>query len=195
MYLLQSDASGPDGFGYIHGYLHEDDPVFFSQRWTETEYFGTSHHGELQPLVHFLSHSEVRDLMLVWTTDSLSAMFSVDKGRCFEEISLESLRTILDLCDNKRILLVALWAPRELNQLTDYLSHLSNYLDRSSVEGRVSELPLLRNFPTDKRRATQQNQGSKDVELRSLLPLSPTGTVPGNLCESRQILLPACYQQ
>ena len=80
MYLLQSDASGPGGFGYIHGYLHEDDPVFFSQRWTETEYFGTSHHGELQPLVHFLSHSEVRDLMLVWTTDSLSAMFSVDKG-------------------------------------------------------------------------------------------------------------------
>jgi len=81
--------------------------------------------------------------MIVWTNDLLAAIFSVDKGRCFEEISLVALRNILGLCDKKEIVLVALSTPRVLNQLTDNLSHLSAYLNRFSVEEPLSDLPVL----------------------------------------------------
>jgi len=52
--------------------------------------------------------------MIVLTTDSLAATVSVDKGYCFEKISLVVLHNILGLCDEKRILLATLWEAREI---------------------------------------------------------------------------------
>ena len=195
LYLLQSDASGPDGYGYIHGYLREEDPQFYSQQWTESEYFGSSHHGELQPLVHFLSNTSLSNVLLVWTTDSLAAMFSIDKGRCFEEISLPSLRIILELCDTKGILLVALWTPRELNQLTDYLSHLSVYLNRSSVEGRTSQLSLRSGSSSDSRGEAQQSETPQDVELRRILSSHPVGSISSDVRNPWEVRLSPRDQQ
>ena len=192
LYLLQSDASGPDGYGYIHGYLWQTDPEFYSQRWNDSEYFGTSHHGELQPLVHFLRSTELRNVMLVWTTDSLAAMFSVDKGRCFEDISLVSLRIILELCDEKGILLVALWAPRELNQLTDYLSHLSMYLNRFSVEGRLSSLPIFSGDESAKGEQRIQGQAQETAELRAVLPGAVHGALSRSFRSAGSLRLSAC---
>ena len=192
LYLLQSDASGPDGYGYIHGYVWQKDPAFYSQCWSDTEYFGTSHHGELQPLVHFLVSTELRNIMLVWTTDSLSAMFSIDKGRCFEQISLVSLRIIFELCDTKGILLVALWAPRELNQLTDYLSHLSISLNRFSVQGRLSDLPIFSGDKAAPGKQGIQGQGDKAAELRAVLSGAALGAISRTVRHPGSFCLPAC---
>jgi hypothetical protein len=62
-------------------------------------------------------------------------MWSVNKGRCFEPAGLVLVERILRLCDLYKLQIVALWVPREQNELADYLSHLSFLVDRDSVEG------------------------------------------------------------
>ena len=89
----------------------------------------------MKALLHFLMHTDIHDLVLVWVTDSLAAAWSVNKGRCHEELGLITLTAILTLCDDKKIILVALWVPREHNEYADYLSHLAVYLNRSEVRG------------------------------------------------------------
>jgi 8-oxo-dGTP pyrophosphatase MutT (NUDIX family) len=51
---------------------------------------------------------------------------------------LYGMEEILELCDVLRVQIVALWVPREENELADYLSHLSFILNRDSVGGVVS---------------------------------------------------------
>ena len=65
----------------------------------------------------------------------LAAVWSVNKGRCKEELGLETLARILGLCDEYHVQILALWVPRELNKTADYLSHLANSLNRSEVRG------------------------------------------------------------
>ena len=155
IYVVQSDISGDDGLGYLHGYLNDDNPAFLSRTWSgeqssspanldsfspESMLYTTSHDSELKGLAHFLWHTKVSNTMLLWVIDSLSGAWSVNKGRCKEEAGLLTLAYIYARADELKILLVALWVPRDLNQMADYLSHLSAYLHRSEVRGCLRDL-------------------------------------------------------
>jgi len=144
--IVSSDASGPDGFGYIYGDMQDADPSFYTRQWCDEFKFVSSHTGELQALRHYLKYKHIEgSKILVWITDCMSAMWSVNKGRCKEDSGLIVLEDILEMCDKNRIQLVALWIPREENELCDYLSHLSVMLDREEHEGRsVRNLCVLR---------------------------------------------------
>jgi hypothetical protein len=78
--------------------------------------------------------------MLVWVSDSLNAVYDVNKGRCGSEEDAELLRAVFYFCDKKRLQLIAIWVPRELNIMADYLSHLSYISDRDSISGNVADL-------------------------------------------------------
>lgn len=134
------------GFGYIYGDMQDADPSFYTGQWCDEYKFVSSHTGELQELRHYLKYKHIEgSKILVWITDCMSAMWSVNKGRCKEDSGLIVLEDILEMCDKNRIQLVALWIPREENELCDYLSHLSVMLDREEHEGRsVRNLCVLR---------------------------------------------------
>jgi len=135
---LQSDASGPDGFGYYWGRLDDPNPSYYSQVWDESHSFGTSHHGELEALLHFCRSDDLAPgTLLLWTTDCQASVWSINKGRCKEELSLPLLRELLELCDNARVVLVALWVPRDSNLLADSLSHYAHSLGRHHASGKL----------------------------------------------------------
>jgi len=52
---------------------------------------------------------------LIWVSDSLSAVWSVNKGRCHSPSGLQTLEEILGICDECGVQLVLLWVPREEN--------------------------------------------------------------------------------
>ena len=141
--ILQSDASGPDGFGYISGFLDEIDPVFYASQWIPSEAAlcdSSSHFAELRALQHFISQCTFTDKLLLWITDSQSACFSVNNGSCHELPSLDLLSTVLATCDSLNIYVLAIWVPRDINILPDYLSHFASSISRLEVSGRFSEL-------------------------------------------------------
>jgi len=140
IHVLQSDASGTDGFGYLEGSLSEEMPNFFASVWNNDYQFYTSHNGELQSLLHFVETTGIKNKLLLWISDSLSAVWSILKGRCMEEVALKTLEIILRLCDEKKLQLVALWIPREENLLPDYLSHICVYMNRVEHGGSAEEL-------------------------------------------------------
>ena len=163
IYIVQSDISGTDGLGYFHGYLSDDNPAFLSRTWSEYDQsissvlspsqtismlYTTSHDSELKGLAHFLQSTTIQNAMLIWVTDSLSGAWSLNKGRCKEEAGLKTLAYILSRADDLKLLLVALWVPRELNQTADYLSHLACYLNRSEVTGNIKDLSSPELCPT-----------------------------------------------
>jgi hypothetical protein len=135
VWVLQSDASGPDGFGYHYGRLEADSYTWISHRWCDGYEFGSSHDGKLMPLLHFLRARLTEACLLVWVSDSLSAVWSVNKGRCHTPKGLAVLGEILSMCDEYRVQLVPLWVPREENFEADDLSHLSTALNRKEVRG------------------------------------------------------------
>jgi hypothetical protein len=136
--VMQSDAAGEDGFGYYYGGLEEVESKFVSVAWGGQFTFDTSHNGELQALLHFLLGRQTKDQLIIWVSDALAAVWSINKGRCYEDVAFETLSRILTLCDNLRCQILALWVPREQNTLADYLSHLSRYANRPEVRGEVS---------------------------------------------------------
>ena len=138
IYVVQSDAAGEDGLGYYHGVLSEDEPCFYSQGWDLRYSFQSSHNGELQALKCFLEREDIMNRVLIWVSDSLSAVWSVNKGRCHADISMIALEDILEICDERHLQILAVWTPRESNELADYLSHLSHRMFRSNVGGVVS---------------------------------------------------------
>ena len=85
--------------------------------------------------------------MLIWVTDCPAAVWTVNKGRCYEELGLITLARILEKCDDHKIVLVALWVPRESNEYADYLSHLCHYVNRDEVRGRANELCTAGAYP------------------------------------------------
>jgi hypothetical protein len=139
IYVVQSDASDDDGLGYYHGVLSEAEPRFYAQQWDQDYFFQSSHNGELQALRCFLEREGVGNKVLVWVSDSLSAVWSVNKGRCYADVSMATLECILQICDDKHLQILAVWIPRESNELADYLSHLSTHMLRSRVTGRLHE--------------------------------------------------------
>ena len=96
--------------------------------------------GELKALLQFIQDDCPREKLLVWVSDSLAAVFSINNGRAREPQCAALVEEILELCDVLRVQIVALWVPREENELADYLSHLSFLLNRDSVGGVISGL-------------------------------------------------------
>ena len=198
IHVLQSDASGTDGFGYLEGALNEVDPRYYSAAWDsdQNRTFESSHHGELKPLEHFIQHTNISHRMLVWISDSQSAVWSINKGRCFEEQGLTTLTNILHTCDVKKILLVGLWVPRDLNQAADYLSHLSRYLHRAECTGRAGELEALATYPDF---TTSEEHPSSGTTKSNRLPRVVQGNgakaVPRELPAHRRIPLSARLEQ
>ena len=138
IYVIQSDASGTDGYGYYHSYLSSRNPVFVSKRWDKDfTQSSNSMYFELYALFDFLLEATVRQCILVWITDNESSTWAINKGNCKDSASRVLLASILGLCDSYRLQIIALWVPRENNQFADYLSHLSTYLNRSTVYGRL----------------------------------------------------------
>ena len=139
IYICQSDASGTDGFGYLHGFYRNTSIKYVSKRWLNTMRpdDSNSHYEELYSLLDFMNSVDISKCILLWITDSQSAAYSVNKGNCKSVISFKNLKNILELCDNKQVYIVALWVPREYNRLADYLSHLSSYMNRDTVSGEL----------------------------------------------------------
>jgi hypothetical protein len=134
--MVASDASGIDGFGYW-GNVEAEDFSVYAKKWGGKYEFVSSHTGELQALKHFLEFNLDKGCnVVIWITDCLSAMFTVNKGRCREESGLRVLEDILQICDDYKVQLLALWVPRDSNMISDYLSHLCVILNREEYQGR-----------------------------------------------------------
>ena len=142
IYIVRSDASCTDGYGYFGGWIGSriDESTFTSVRWPSVSKI-SSHAAELTSLSHSLENLKHQPQMLIWLTDCLSAAWSVNKGGCHEDRGYDLIEKILEECDTRKLIVLALWIPREKNILADYLSHLAVYMDRDEVSGSVSELP------------------------------------------------------
>lgn len=138
--IVQSDASGPDGCGYLFGALSENDPEYFSRKWRNSE---ASEHSTTQELAALLDRVRIKSMsetLIVWVSDSASAVYCINKGRGKEAKTHEMVGAVLGECDRKGFQIVGLWVPREQNLIADHLSHLAHNLNRDSVTGRASEL-------------------------------------------------------
>jgi len=154
IYVVQSDASGEDGFGYVEGELYETNPSYLSKRWSEVDFPEHSTAGELRALAYWVEHTTVRKKLLLWISDSQAGVWSVNKGRCHDVHGNRWLSDILARCDMYHLQLIALWVPRHLNELPDYLSHLASYLGMDRVEGKATQL------------AKHAEQGRKDSVIQ-----------------------------
>ena len=96
--------------------------------------------GEIYALKDFLQTTRIENKIFVWVSDSLDAVYDINKGRCGSEQDAELLRAIFFYCDKKRLQIIAILVPRELNIMADYLSHLSYMSDRDSICGNVADL-------------------------------------------------------
>lgn len=141
IFYVQSDASGDDGYGFYYGTYQQTDLKYYGTLWDDDRPF-SSHAMEMYSLSTFLSKYGilVRDKILVWISDSTSAVASINKGSCKRPEGRKILSAIFDCCDDLHVELVALWAPRESNILADYLSHLAVLLGRNEIEGNTSDL-------------------------------------------------------
>ena len=136
IYLVQSDASGTDGFGYFHSFLNSDDIQYVSKSWEEPlDDPNNSMLFELHALLDYLITCTIRGVILIWINDNESSTWAINKGNCKDPASRIVLTRILHYCDLYHLQVLALWVPREQNSFADYLSHLSTYLDRSTVSG------------------------------------------------------------
>jgi hypothetical protein len=137
--IVQSDASGKDGCGYVFASYRELNYSYYSKIWPGVPP-EQSHEAELLALeAYFLRDSKPKTLVL-WITDSQSAAWTVNKGNCDDPIGRPILARILGMCDAAMCQLFAMWVPRELNELTDHLSHLSHIMDRDEIAGRRLEV-------------------------------------------------------
>jgi hypothetical protein len=147
LYILQSDASGTDGYGYYSGYYSDSelDYKFVSKRWPAHYKLDEmhSHLEELMALEDFLLETQLHDLVLVWISDSESAVWSVNKGRCRDPAAMIVLRNILRVCDAVHIQIIALWVPREENVIADYLSHFAHLTNSGERRGFLRDLGIF----------------------------------------------------
>ena len=155
--LVQSDASGIDGYGYFCSTLAAEQTTFVAKCFPADFIFKSSHGAELTALAAYMETEAKHSCITIWLTDCMSAVFSVNKGRCFEQSDLMILDRILSAADKKKNQLIALWVPRDTNTLADYLSHLCNYSNREEVRGRIEDLadtaPRPRAAPSHSRKA------------------------------------------
>jgi hypothetical protein len=173
--MVVSDASGPDGFGYYWGAIDNEDFSVYAKRWGGKYEFISSHTGELQALRHYLEFNfTTGSKVLIWVTDCLSAMFTVNKGRCREESGLKVLEEILDLCDEYKVQLLALWVPRENNMLGDFLSHLCVIVNREEYEGgSLRDLQISESKGITSRRKEKHERSKKGQPSISKMVYKP----------------------
>jgi hypothetical protein len=142
VYVVQSDASGTDGYEYFHSYLNATEVHHVSKHWDGTlEDKSNSMYFELRSLSDFLDETTITGCVLLWLNDNESSTHSINKGNCKDPTSRVLLSQILGQCDRLRLQILAIWVPREQNQFADYLSHLSTYLNRSHVYGTMAAEP------------------------------------------------------
>ena len=141
VWVVQSDASGTDGYGYTVGHIGDDTLTFHSFTWTNADVAPSSSHAcelrALQRAVHQIVNSTPKGSLLVWLSDSLAATYSINKGLARKDDGFAMVADILHHCDDAQLTIVAIWVPREQNQFADYLSHLSCLLHRTRVDGTV----------------------------------------------------------
>jgi hypothetical protein len=131
--LVQSDASGIDGFGYVCSSFGDDDYRYFSKTWIIRP--AHSHQAELLALLAYVRRDLVRGSLIMWITDSQSCAWTINKGNCDDPSGKIILAEILGSCDSSQCQLFALWIPREVNLLPDHLSHLSYIMRRDEISG------------------------------------------------------------
>ena len=151
-----TDFSGIHGLGGVTGSLTDSNPRYFSICQDDSMRGVSSFDGELMALRHVLREEEalslkasaagvqpssVPVLVELWVTDSASAAFSINSGRCKEESGRVLLREIFSIAARLRRTLVALWIPREENSTSDKLSHYAHLLGVSQIQGHVADLP------------------------------------------------------
>ena len=132
--LVQSDASGTDGLGYVCSAYGSEEYKYYSKTWVGAPP-EQSHEAELLALLEYFRQDLVRDTLIMWITDSESAVWTVNKGNCHDPLGRMVMKEILGLCDEFQCQLFAIWVPREENRLPDLLSHLSCLLSRDEVSG------------------------------------------------------------
>ena len=76
---------------------------------------------------------------MLWITDSLSAAHAIVKGSAQGLECYDLLVDIFDEAERKKINVMALWVPRELNTFADMLSHLCFYSVRQELHARASD--------------------------------------------------------
>jgi len=119
---------------------------WFSQRWSadESVWPKQSHEAEIRALHHFVIKRVHRDIqMIIWISDSESGCNSINRANCRDPAAFLFLKEIYECCDVLNIQLLALWVPRELNNLADHLSHLAVLLEEDKVEGVVGSFNYL----------------------------------------------------
>jgi hypothetical protein len=180
IYVVQSDASGDDGFGFAEGFLEDENPSFVSRQWGDGYTFVTSHNGELQAFLFWIRSTVIQSKLVVWVSDCLSAVWSVNKGGCHEDAGFATLSLILEEADRKGIFVLALWCPRELNQFPDYLSHLAAHLHRFEARGHVDDLvePSTRSGVFGQREEERQGSSARCPTLRRVVSEAPGGDIP-----------------
>ena len=153
VFIIQSDASGTDGFGYLFSTLAPTAvPSYVSVSWPYDFQPPHSYWAELEALRHAIQrlHHTFKQSFLIWVTDSLSGSHSINRGRCHNAETFAVLEQIFTQLDDVQCQIIALYVPREHNQLADYLSHLSRMLHRDECSGSVEEL-LAGYFPAGSR--------------------------------------------
>jgi hypothetical protein len=162
IHVVQSDASGPDGFGYLCGAVNDDNPDYYSSIWRgDWVYEGSSLAGELRGLLHSIWVSPIHSRYVIWITDNMGAAFAVNRGRCADGPGLAVLSHVYHVCDAKLLQPVALWVPRELNQAADLLSHYAHVVNRGPQEGRASDLDPRNDESTG---ATSEPDGAEPTQ-------------------------------
>ena len=191
--MIASDASGIDGFGYYWGNIDAEDFSVYAKKWGGKYEFVSSHTGELQALRHFLEFNFDKDCkVLIWITDCLSAMFTVNKGRCREESGLKVLEDVLQMCDDYKVQLLALWVPRDSNMISDYLSHLCVILNRDEYEGRsLRDLQVSESQRAEGQREEGNERSEKSLSSVSELVYTPArdGVRPKRFLLTKELLV------
>lgn len=145
--IMQSDASGVDGIGYFSGFYSDSelDYKYVAKKWPSHYVLEDmdSHLEELLALEDYLLETQLQDVLLVWISDSESAVWSINKGRCHDVAAMVVVSNVLCLCDVAHIQIVALWVPREENVVADYLSHFAHISDRDERRGFLRDLGIF----------------------------------------------------
>ena len=119
---LFTDASGTDGYSYYT----EDKHILGYDIWPDDL---TSSYDmmikELFPLLICLRrHMEFfQGRPLIWLTDNTSAVMTVNAGAARNPEANDIIMEILTMIEQHDVVLLAIWIPREYNQIADYFSH------------------------------------------------------------------------
>lgn len=142
--IVQSDASGvrTEGCGYVWSdlasLLTSSGYHWLSRVWQLEEYPYLAHSEafELIALLHFCEHSIVPGSQVLWITDNVAAVNLVNQQNTHPAaLTRNVLQRIFSLAVEKNCRINASWVPRTLNDIADYLSHLSANLSKPQVEG------------------------------------------------------------